>query len=231
MYFYKYTPKAILSKLYGHALIENMNEEGIRKRIRTLLEAIQNEADPVLLNRCRSIFRQEVSFFRRSYMAAYLLLLAEGEKAIDSGISAARGRGVVFASEGKRREKNRGKEHLAEASRFLSEEESVKLFVSIGRNRKVFPREILAFINANTRISKDDIGIIRILDNYSFVQVRTAVADTVIQALNGRNFRGRTLTVNYARSRRDEEEGAQSSVPPGPEGEASSAEIAETAES
>jgi hypothetical protein len=195
--------------------MENMNEEGIRKRIRALLEAIQNEADPVVLNRCRSIFRQEVSFFRRSYMAAYLLLLAEGEKTIKSDLSAPGGKG--FASKPSRRDKREDREKRddrektrsrepAEAPRFLSEEESARLFVSIGRNRKVFPREILGLINANTQVTKDDIGIIRILDNYSFIQVRTAVADTVIQALNGRNFRGRTLTVNYARSRRDGEE-------------------------
>jgi hypothetical protein len=87
----------------------------------------------------------------------------------------------------------------------IPEEESVRLFVGIGRNRKVFPREILGFINAKTEVSRDDIGSIRILDNYSFVQVRTSAADTLIQALNGQNFRGRTLTVNYARARREEE--------------------------
>jgi hypothetical protein len=197
-----------------------MNEEGIRKRIRTLLEAIQNEADPALLNRCRSIFRQEVSFFHRSYMAAYLLLLAEGE---NTTVSAVKGRGLESRRDrkGEARERTLGKargkdQHPVEPTRFLSEEESVRLFVSIGRNRKVFPREILALINANTEISKDDIGVIRILDNYSFIQVRSAVADALIQGLNGRNFRGRTLTVNYARSRRDGDEDGAAETPDPP---------------
>ena len=68
----------------------------------------------------------------------------------------------------------------------------------------MFPREILALINARAKVAREDIGIIRILDNYSFVQVRSSAADTVIEALNGQNFRGRALTVNYARSRREE---------------------------
>ena len=178
-----------------------MNEENIKKRIRILLDEIQNEVDPVLLNRCRSIFRREVSFFRRSYMAAYLLLLAEGpvEKKASSLDS--------------RKEPGRNKEGRAktartdtEGTRVLSEEESARLFVSIGRNRKVFPREILALINARAKVARDDIGTIRILDNYSFVQIRSSEADTVIQALNGQRFRGRTLTVNYARSRQEGEE-------------------------
>jgi RNA recognition motif-containing protein len=42
------------------------------------------------------------------------------------------------------------------------------------------------------------------LDNYSFIQVRTTVADTIIEALNGKSFRGRTLAVNYARNRKED---------------------------
>ena len=172
-----------------------MNEESIRKRIRILLDEIQNEVDPNLLNRCRSIFRQEVSYFRRSYMAAYLLLLAEGpiEKKADS----------VKPLSGEKKARAKAARFETEAARALSEEESIRLFISIGRNRKVFPREILALINARAKVARDDIGTIRILDNYSFVQVRSSVAETVIQALNGQRFRGRTLTVNYARSRQE----------------------------
>ena len=186
-----------------------MNEESIRSRIRTLVDKIQNEADPVMLNRCRSIFRQEVSFFHRSYMAAYLLLLAEGS--IEEKPVNIRTGGAPRIS-GNREKKNKGlfrftqpKSDRIEA-KILSEEESVQLFISIGRNRKVFPREILALIIARAKQNRDDIGMIRILDNYSFVQVRNTAADTIIEALNGHNFRGRTLTVNYARTRKEDEE-------------------------
>jgi hypothetical protein len=198
-----------------------MNEENIRKRIRCLLDEIQNEADPVVLNRCRSIFKQEVSFSRRSYMAAYLLLLAEGsvEKKPVNVNSTRQGSGVT--NENLRgspldsfREENRDRKKKGlfrksytddsrEAPPALSEEESIQLFISIGRNRKVFPREILTLTIAKAGISREDIGIIRILDNYSFIQVRKTVSDTVINALNGYKFRGRTLTVNYARNRED----------------------------
>ena len=205
-----------------------MNEENLRKRIRFFLEEIKSNADPVLLNRCRSIFRQEVSFFNRSYMAAYLLLLSEGGAGSPEGL-AVQGKSVsdqtknhnkknplrkdLFRKNPLRREeaKNAASESSGEDSRsdspkLLSEEESVQLFVSIGRNRKVFPREILAYITAKAKLARDDIGMIRILDNYSFIQVRKTAADTVIEALNGQNFRGRTLTVNYARNRREEED-------------------------
>ena len=200
-----------------------MNEESIRNRIRILLDEIHGDADPVLLNRCRSIFRQEVSFFRRSYMAAYLLLLAEGpvEKKPAGSVSRSGGRGrkdrepprgkrAQTPSAGYQTENSRG-----ETLRVLSEEESVQLFVGIGRNRKVFPREILALITARAKVARDDIGMIRVLDNYSFVQVRTPAADTVIQALNGSSFRGRGLTVNHARRGKEDEQNETAAQPDG----------------
>ncbi|MCL1927762.1 MAG: DbpA RNA binding domain-containing protein [Treponema sp.] len=196
-----------------------MNEESIRNRIRILLDEIQSKVDPVILNRCRSIFRQEVSFFHRSYMAAYLLLLSEGsimEKSIDNsfrGTSRERKNRGLFRGE-RAKKTNTGfqtEDSRSDSPRILSEEESVQLFVSIGRNRKVFPREILALIISRAKLARDDIGMIRVLDNYSFVQVRTATADTVIEALNGQHFRGRTLTVNFARRGKEEDHNEESS--------------------
>jgi RNA recognition motif-containing protein len=89
----------------------------------------------------------------------------------------------------------------------LTEDESKRLFFSVGRSRRVYPREILGLINAKTAIAREDIGAIRILDNYSFVQVRDTVAEKIIEALNGVTFRGRTLAVNYAKFRKEEENG------------------------
>jgi hypothetical protein len=91
----------------------------------------------------------------------------------------------------------------------LPEDESVKLFINAGRSRRVFPREILGLIASKTPVSRDDVGTIRILDNYSFIQVRTAQADAIIEALNGKSFRGRPLAVNYARGRKDEAPAAE----------------------
>jgi hypothetical protein len=85
----------------------------------------------------------------------------------------------------------------------LPDEESRRLFISTGRNRRVFPRELLGFITSKTHVSRDDIGSIRILDNYSFIQVRDTVAGQIIETLDGSLFRGRPLTVNYAKPRPD----------------------------
>jgi len=75
------------------------------------------------------------------------------------------------------------------------------LFVSVGKNRKVFPRDLIALFADNDRIDPASIGQIKILDNYSFVEVEPEIADTIIELFNGQEFRGRKLTVNHARKK------------------------------
>lgn len=188
------------------------------KNIRLILDKIKTAADPHLLNEYRSLFKKEVSLFRRSWAAAYLLLLYDqgaldpagrhdknrSRKSDDPGRRADR-----LDRESKRRSRNGPDEggRTEKTPYPLADEDSRRLFFSIGRNRRVFPREILGLINAKTSIPKEDIGAIRILDNYSFVQVRDTVADTIIEALNGQPFRGRILAVSYARTRKEGGEG------------------------
>jgi RNA recognition motif-containing protein len=180
-----------------------IDKEKTKKNIAVILDRIKNEADPQLLNEYRSIFKKEVSLFSRSYTAAYLLMLYEQENSGRSFKSGGRSTGL------RNRERAGNTENRSNTSEGegnpspLAEEDSKYLFISIGRNRRVFPREILGLINTKTDIPREDVGVIRILDKYSFIQVRNTSADTVIEALNGKSFRGRTLQVNYAHARRE----------------------------
>jgi hypothetical protein len=193
-----------------------INEEKVKNRLDEILVNIQTEADPDLLNQYRSLIRKKVSFFQRSYLAAYLLMLQDqrwgGRSRRSDGKETPRSK----PNNGRDNSSSRGNgqnEGAEQNRQSLPEDESVRLFIGIGRNRRVFPREILGLINAKTAVSKDDIGIINILNNYSFVQVRSSVAEEIIDALNGVNFRGRTLAVNYARGRKEEDEDALAEQP------------------
>jgi hypothetical protein len=191
-----------------------INEERVKNRLDEILKNIQTEADPHLLNQYRSLIRKKVSFFQRSYLGAYLLMLQ------DQG-AGGRSRGKPNTTRDNAAPRNNGRSEGTAQNRIepsvrgqgsalpalpaaLPEDESVRLFISVGRNRRVFPREILGLIGTKTAVSKDDIGLINILNNYSFVQVRNSAAEEIIAALNGLNFRGRTLAVNYARARKED---------------------------
>ncbi len=53
----------------------------------------------------------------------------------------------------------------------------------------------------NVEIEREHIGEIRVLDNYSFVQVITEDAEKIISTLNEFEYRGRKLAVSYSRKR------------------------------
>ena len=52
-------------------------------------------------------------------------------------------------------------------------------------------------------LDRDRIGDIRVVANYSFVQLFTEDADKAINALNGYDYRGRKLSVSYSRQKDD----------------------------
>jgi len=191
-----------------------INMEKAQKTIAQVMEKIRAEVDPWLLDEYHILFKKEVSLFHRSRVAAYLLMLVEQGKGprFPEPKHRATGRNNPSRPErdGSRRMKggHEGMGSGTDPQRYpLADKDSKWLFFSVGRSRRVSPREILSLLNTKTVIPKEDIGAIRIFDNYSFVQVRATSTETIIGALNGYVFRGRPLAINYAKSRKDEEDG------------------------
>jgi ATP-dependent RNA helicase DeaD len=77
----------------------------------------------------------------------------------------------------------------------------MKLFLSMGKNRKVFPRDLIQLFMDRLDAQRSQIHDIKILDNYSFVEVDATVGERAIQELSGIEFKGKKLAVNYARKR------------------------------
>ncbi len=75
----------------------------------------------------------------------------------------------------------------------------ISIFVGVGKNRRVFPRDLIQLFSSVNSVTSEDVGEIKILDNYSFAEITPEKAPQVIEKLNGTEFRGRKLTVNFAR--------------------------------
>jgi hypothetical protein len=205
---------------------EIRDDAELRTLISDILARIRTEEDPDTLNAYRSVIRKQVPFFMRSYLAAYLLMkidlavpLRGDTRTRKDRREDGRKRGEAPKprnSEGERRTaspRHRDEERssdgererrVEEPRRSIPEGEAATLFVSAGRNRRAYARELLALIESECSVSKDDVGELRVLDNFSFVQVRRSVADEVISGLDGKEFRGRPLAVSYAKPRKDE---------------------------
>lgn len=75
------------------------------------------------------------------------------------------------------------------------------LFVSVGKNRRVYPRDLIQLLVGTGKISREEIGEIKVLDSYSFITVKEASAAKAIDNLDGINYRGRSLVVNFAKKK------------------------------
>ncbi len=79
--------------------------------------------------------------------------------------------------------------------------EGVSVFISAGRRQRLYARVMLDMLNGLPGVAEESIGELRVMDNYSFVTIDPSVEELVIAGLNGKEFRGRPLSVNRAKKR------------------------------
>lgn len=84
-------------------------------------------------------------------------------------------------------------------------EEAISIFISIGKNRRVYPRDLVGILIAVGGLDRERIGDIKVLANYSFVQLYKDDAQLAIDKLNGYDYRGRKLAVSYSRQKEEGE--------------------------
>ena len=172
------------------------DEEQLISSLKDLIEAIKTQENPEELNLYRRIFKKAVPLTMRSYVAAYLIKQA--------GIGGSR----IYKKDNRNGlGKGTFKQNSARPSRpkvILAEEESTSLFIGVGRNRGIFPKDIITLLIQGAGISREHIGDIRILDNYCFVQVMQNEAETIIEKLNNSYYRGKNLTVSHSRRPEDD---------------------------
>ncbi|MCR4821831.1 MAG: DbpA RNA binding domain-containing protein [Treponema sp.] len=169
------------------------------------------KANPDELEALKKVFKKNVPLTLRSYVAAYLLKNAGG--AIFR-FSNHKDREDFRSNREERFNRSEEKsEDTAVASepreRFtrvqIPAEEAETVFVSIGRNRRVYPRDLVGLFISVAGLEKEKIGDIRVLANYSFVQLFKDDAEKAIATLNGHIYRGRALSVSYSKQRDGEE--------------------------
>jgi len=172
------------------------DKEKVEKKLEEILGRMQNDTDVALLREYYKLYKNKISLFKRSWAAAWLLMhYDQNDCRTENDKNCAQQENKTEKSD----------KCITDVETALPEDESKRLFISIGKNRRLYPRELITLISSKTSAVKEDIGIIRILDNYSFVQVKDVKADEIIEALNGVRFRGRTLTVNFAKVKNSEE--------------------------
>ena len=87
----------------------------------------------------------------------------------------------------------------------IPEDQASSIFINIGKNRRVYPRDLVGILIAVAGIDRDRIGDIKVLAQYSFVQLYSEDVQLAIDKLNGYEYRGRKLAVSYSKQKSSEE--------------------------
>ena len=101
------------------------------------------------------------------------------------------------------------KHSLAGDKKKRKSSKQTKLFLSMGKNRRVFPRDLIQLFVDRLKAERSQIHDIKVLDNYSFVEIDSSFSERAVNELSGVEFKGRALAVNYARKREDRRERAK----------------------
>ncbi len=173
------------------------------------------KANPDELETLKKVFKKNVPLTMRSYVAAYLLRNAGGAIFRFNKFNDREDFHANREERYNRYERNEAQTEEnagegAQRERFtrvqIPAENSEVVFVSIGRNRRVYPRDLVGLFISVAGIEKERIGDIRVLANYSFVQLFKEDAEKAISALNGHIYRGRALSVSYSKQRPEGED-------------------------
>ena len=201
-----------------------IDEEKAAEFLENAVERIMTEEDIDTLVELSKLFKKYVPLTRRKYVIA--LMLKESLKHFHSfgrnGRNGRNGRGGRdFKNDYKNDYKNEYKnDYRQSADNSAAEVEekphhprveidpdkATSIFVSIGKNRRVYPRDLVGLIVAVGGIDRERIGDIKVLANYSFVQLYTEDCQTVIDKLNGYSYRGRNLAVSFSRQKSEAED-------------------------
>ena len=191
--------------------------------LKDAVEKVKTQENPDLLNDIKKVYKKNGPFTLRSYVAAYLT------KQCGTHFRPRR----EFYNDRKNRDyrkdnqkvdfkQNKSVEETTSENTEsrtphprvqIDEALATTIFVGIGRNRRVYPRDLVGLLISVAGLERDRIGDIRVLANYSFVQLFTEDSDKAINALNGYEYRGRKLSVSYSRQKGDDIADGEETIP------------------
>ena len=190
-----------------------INEDQVADFLEMATDKVKTTENVDILSDLNKLFKKNVPLTLRKYVIAYLL---------KESLKHFRSYGNPRHERNDRNEKNirrnsRERTAFTEKTDTATEErprhprveipegEGTSIFISIGKNRRVYPRDLVGLLIGVAGIDRERIGDIKVLANYSFVQLYTADSQTAIDKLDGYEYRGRKLAVSFSRQKTDDE--------------------------
>jgi len=199
-----------------------INEAQIADFLANAADKVKTTENVDILADLNKIFKQNVPLTLRKYVIAYML-----KESMKHYHSFGNNKNDRRNDRNARNEKNNRAEKHARAEKkaepkaavaaetteerphhervVIDPDKATSIFIGIGKNRRVYPRDLVGILIAVGGLDRERIGDIKVLANYSFVQLYTEDAQTAIDKLNGYEYRGRKLAVSYSRQKTEDE--------------------------
>ena len=192
----------------------SINEEQVAAFLADAVRRVESSSDSDIeaLKTFKKLFKKNVPFSRRGYVAALLIKNASGFRS--NRFNRDNNKKDRFANNkhedrfnrNERTTERKTEEHTEKAPRVtIAPEAAGTIFIGVGRSRGVFPRDLVGLLVSVARFDRSRIGEIRVLSNYSFIQLFAEDCDKAISALDGYEYRGRKLSVSYSRKKEEGE--------------------------
>lgn len=203
-----------------------INEAQIADYLQNAADKVRTTEDADILNNLQKLFKKNVPLTMRKYVIAYMLKESlkhyryfgnsrrsnnernerNNNKTRESKSNTRKNRNNDYASQQTVETTTVATEERPHHPRVeIAPENATSIFISIGKNRRVFPRDLVGILIAIAGIDRERIGDIKVLANYSFVQLYTEDAQSAIDKLNGYDYRGRKLAVSYSRQKGEDD--------------------------
>ncbi|MDO5556701.1 MAG: DEAD/DEAH box helicase [Clostridia bacterium] len=78
--------------------------------------------------------------------------------------------------------------------------EMVKFFINLGKRDKIMAKDIVGSVAANTAVSGNEIGKIKILDNFSFMDVPAEFVNDILVGMKDKQIKGKEVHFEIANS-------------------------------
>ena len=199
---------------YNNRESSSINEEQVAAFLADAVRRVESSSDSDIeaLKTFKKLFKKNVPFSRRGYVAALLIKNASGFRS--NRFNRDNNKKDRFANNkhedrfnrNERTTERKTEEHTEKTPRVtIAPEAAGTIFIGVGRSRGVFPRDLVGLLVSVAGFDRSRIGEIRVLSNYSFIQLFAEDCDKAISALDGYEYRGRKLSVSYSRKKEEGE--------------------------
>lgn len=202
-----------------------IDEAKINAFLKDIVNSVEHSSNAEIeeLKALIKLFKKNVPFSRRKYAIASLVRNEARyfKGASDSGSQHGGGKNKKPSPGEPNKEKQQKKKHKEkgvkdeDSGRTMPDPSLTKtIFIGAGSQRKVSRKDIISLLTDVAKIEAGHIGRIKVLSSYSFADILTEDCEKAIAALNGYEYRGQALNVDYARRKGEGKAAGATGEPP-----------------